>query len=103
MSNPLVLRPIEVKYQLSLKAKLWEDLLGTPLRVWGGYTQSSRWQVYNGRESRPFRETNYEPEVIFAWPLDHYAVGLAAAPVVGSAPTTSPTGASCRCRAAGTA
>jgi phospholipase A1/A2 len=71
VNNPLVLRPIEVKYQLSLKAKLWEDLLGTPLRVWGGYTQSSRWQVYNGHESRPFRETNYEPEIIFAWPLDH--------------------------------
>jgi phospholipase A1 len=69
--DPLVLRPIEVKYQLSLKAKLWEDLLGTPLRVWGGYTQSSRWQVYNGHESRPFRETNYEPEIILAWPLDH--------------------------------
>ena len=71
VTDPLVLRPIEVKYQLSLKAKLWEDLLGTPLRIWGGYTQSSRWQVYNGRESRPFRETNYEPEVIFAWPLDY--------------------------------
>jgi phospholipase A1 len=71
VSTPLVLRPIEVKYQLSLKAKLWEDLLGTPLRIWGGYTQSSRWQVYNGKESRPFRETNYEPEIIFAWPLDY--------------------------------
>jgi phospholipase A1 len=71
VTQPLVLRPIEVKYQLSLKAKLWEDLLGTPLRIWGGYTQSSRWQVYNGHESRPFRETNYEPEIIFAWPLDY--------------------------------
>lgn len=70
VGSPLILRPIEVKYQLSLKAKLWEDLLGTPLRIWGGYTQSSRWQVYNGHESRPFRETNYEPEIIFAWPLD---------------------------------
>ena len=71
VTGPLVLRPIEVKYQLSLKAKLWEDLFGTPLRIWGGYTQSSRWQVYNGKESRPFRETNYEPEIIFAWPLDY--------------------------------
>jgi len=73
--NPLVLRPVEVKYQVSLKAKLWEDLLGTPLRIWGGYTQSSRWQVYNGHESRPFRETNYEPEVILAWPLDRTLLG----------------------------
>lgn len=75
VTDPLALRPIEVKYQLSLKAKLWEDLLGTPLRVWGGYTQSSRWQVYNPETSRPFRETNYEPEIIFAWPLDRTLLG----------------------------
>jgi phospholipase A1 len=75
VSDALVLRPVEVKYQVSLKAKLWEDLLGTPLRIWGGYTQSSRWQVYNGHESRPFRETNYEPEVILAWPLDRTLLG----------------------------
>jgi phospholipase A1 len=75
VTDPLVLRPLEVKYQLSLKAKLWERPLNLPGTIWGGYTQSSRWQVYNGAESRPFRETNYEPELIYAWPLDHQLLG----------------------------
>lgn len=73
--QPMVLRPVEVKYQLSLKAKLWDGVLGTPLRLWGGYTQSSRWQVFNGKESRPFRETDYEPELILAWPLERQLLG----------------------------
>jgi len=75
VNESLGLRPVEVKYQLSLKAKLWEQPFGTPATVWGGYTQSSRWQVYNGQESRPFRETNYEPELIVAWPVDARLLG----------------------------
>ncbi|MBL8317607.1 MAG: phospholipase A [Burkholderiaceae bacterium] len=75
VTGPLVLRPLEVKYQLSLKAKLWERPLGLSGAIWGGYTQSSRWQVYNGAESRPFRETNYEPELIYAWPIDQHLLG----------------------------
>jgi phospholipase A1 len=71
----LPLRSIEAKYQISLKAKLAHRVFGTPASLWAGYTQSSRWQVYNGADSRPFRETNYEPEATLVWPLDRDVLG----------------------------
>jgi phospholipase A1 len=55
----------EVTFQLSFKAKLWQDVLGRPIDLWFGYTQRSFWQLYNFEDSSPFRETNYEPEVLF--------------------------------------
>lgn len=70
VSDPLNLKSVEAKYQISLKAKFAHELFGLPVSLWGGYTQSSRWQVYNGADSRPFRETNYEPEVLAVLPLD---------------------------------
>jgi phospholipase A1 len=75
VTDDLTLKAVEAKYQLSLKAKFAEDLLGTPLSLWGGYTQSSRWQVYNGADSRPFRETNYEPELMLVWPMQAEMLG----------------------------
>lgn len=71
----LDLRDLETKYQISLKTKLGHHLLGTPVSLWGGYTQSSRWQVYNGADSRPFRETNYEPELMLVWPMQGELLG----------------------------
>ncbi len=55
----------EVTFQLSFKAKLWQDMFGKPVDLWVAYTQRSFWQLYHFADSSPFRETNYEPEVLF--------------------------------------
>ena len=55
---------VELKFQLSLKTKIIEGIYKNYGDIWIGYTQKSLWQAYNADLSRPFRETNYEPEVI---------------------------------------
>lgn len=71
-SDAVGLSPAEAKFQLSFKSKIFDGLLGDRATIWGGYTQSSRWQVYNDDLSRPFRETNYEPELmaVFSTPFE---------------------------------
>jgi phospholipase A1 len=60
----------EVKYQLSLKTKVVEDFTPLNIDVWAAYTQQSQWQAYNRRGSSPFRDTNYQPELMAVVPLD---------------------------------
>jgi len=66
----------EAKFQLSLKMKLWEDILGTNMDLWAAYTQVSFWQVYNSEFSSPFRETNYEPEILLNYRTNTDLFGL---------------------------
>jgi phospholipase A1 len=70
------LKSTEAKFQISLKTKAVENLFGDNGDVWVGYTQSSRWQVYNEDESRPFRETNYEPEASLMFRTNYEILGL---------------------------
>lgn len=78
---PLDLDSNELKFQVSFRAELvsrqaFERVGVTPLlghigidsvRLWFGYTHQVNWQMYNAGSSRPFRETNYEPEAILTF------------------------------------
>ena len=70
------LKKAEVVFQLSAKAKLWRDVLGQKVDLWFGYTQRSFWQLYNSEDSAPFRETNYEPELLLNFRTDFRILGL---------------------------
>ena len=66
--DPVHLDSTEAKFQISFKSRLWT----TDDRRWGAwaaYSQQSQWQLYNdlGNASRPFRETNYMPELILSY------------------------------------
>ena len=67
---------LEVKFQFSFKSPLWRNLLVDGGDLWFGYTQLSFWQAYNREFSSPFRETNYEPELIYSLRTDYRLFGL---------------------------
>ncbi|QAU23086.1 phospholipase [Dyella sp. M7H15-1] len=71
--TPLGMQDVEGKFQLSLKTKIWQGVFGDVGDLWVGYTQDSYWQVYNSKLSRPFRETDYEPEAMLVFNT-HYQV-----------------------------
>lgn len=56
----------EVKFQFSVKTKLGSWGSDHTNTLWMAYTQQSFWQIFDTSHSRPFRESNYEPEVIYS-------------------------------------
>lgn len=68
--------PLEMKFQLSLKVPVWDDPVGEDSRLSFGYTQRAWWQAYNSEVSRPFRETNHEPELMLDFLTDFEWLGF---------------------------
>ncbi len=63
----------ELSLLLSVRTKLASGILTPPngtLRdsLWVAYTQKSNWQVFNSELSRPFRNTDHQPEVMYIYP-----------------------------------
>ncbi len=59
----------EIKLQISLRTKLWENLFLPNADLWAAYTQTSLWQAYDNKDSRPFRSTDHNPEIIYTVPI----------------------------------
>lgn len=74
-------RRTETRLQMSMRVKLL-DRVAPELppflngALWFGYTQQSYWQVFTPDVSRPFRNTDHEPEFVYVLPV-------APAPVAG--------------------
>lgn len=59
----------ELKFQFSVKSRAPFTSKTSNHSWWFAYTQQSHWQVYDAEHSRPFRENNYEPELIYSYDL----------------------------------
>ncbi|HET9865729.1 MAG TPA: phospholipase A, partial [Nitrospira sp.] len=64
----------EVKFQFSAKLKAIE--IKERFDLWIAYTQLSFFQMYNKSKSAPFRESNYEPEIMGVIHTDYDLFGL---------------------------
>ncbi|SEF50461.1 phospholipase A [Oceanospirillum linum] len=60
--------PVEAQFQISLKFPIDTGLFTENDALMAAYTQQSYWQLYE--QSAPFRETMYEPELIYGVSLN---------------------------------
>lgn len=59
----------EAKFQLSLKFPIVKSVFNDDDRVYFGFTMKSYWQIYAPESSRPFRNTDYNPEIFYTTPI----------------------------------
>ena len=61
------LQHTEVKFAFSLKAMVVSSsILQRHNSVWFTYSQQSHWQAFDAAHSRPFIESDYQPELVFS-------------------------------------
>jgi phospholipase A1 len=79
------LEDVEAKFQLSIKVPLLtESLLVKGDQLFFGFTIESWWQLYSENISKPFRETNYQPEFFYMAPINFHPFGGNSAIIVGA-------------------
>lgn len=66
----------EARFHLSFKTKVIQGMFAGHGDLWVAYTQKAHWQLYNEELSRPFRELNYEPEIILNFATRMSALGF---------------------------
>ena len=62
-------KKFETKFQFSIQKPIVHNFLGLNETISFGYTQKSFWQTT--KDSAPFRETNYMPEIFLKAPVVH--------------------------------
>ena len=66
----------EIKFQLSVKFPIIENLFGEQNSLQFAYTNLSFWQAYNNQSSSPFRETVHEPDLFMILENDWEILGF---------------------------
>ncbi|WP_236581667.1 phospholipase A [Hydrogenophaga sp. BPS33] len=66
----------EAKFQLSLRTKVLQNVGLPGGDLWAAFTVQAMWQVYSHSDSRPFRNTDYQPELIYVVPTAERFRGL---------------------------
>ncbi len=70
------LEDVEAKFQFSLKVPLnRKNILREGDGLYLGFTLNAWWQIYASGISKPFRETNYQPEIFYITPLHWHPFG----------------------------
>lgn len=78
------LKDAEAKFQISLKIPLLTGYwLNEGDQLFFGFTLKSWWQIYADEISKPFRETNYQPEFFYITPLNYHPWGGNSALITG--------------------
>jgi phospholipase A1 len=78
------LRDVETKFQLSIKVPLTTgSFLNKGDQLFFGFTLESWWQLYTHKISRPFRETNYQPEIFYFTPTSWHPFKTNTAMIIG--------------------